>query len=147
MCDPRSNAMLFSPTLVRMENHAHSRDARLKSKKQIEELFASGSSIKKYPLLLVWRESSHEAENVLQTGFTVSKRNFKHAVDRNRIKRQMLEVFRCHKHPLIGQLKTLNKHVDIMWIYTGRELPDFTDLESKILFLLDRFSREHPFSE
>lgn len=139
--------MLFSPTLVRMEEHAHSREERLKSRTQIEQLFASGSSIKKYPLLLVWKESSHATGNVLQTGFTVSKRNFKHAVDRNRIKRQMFEVFRCHKHTLTSQLQTLNKHVDIMWIYTGRELPDFTELESKILFLLDRFSKEHPFSE
>lgn len=130
-----------------MEAHSHSREERLKSRKQIELLFASGSPIKKFPVLLIWKESRHENGVVLQTGFTVSKRNFKHAVDRNHIKRQMFEVFRCNKHKLIEQLSSLDKHVDIMWVYTGRELPDFAELSSKIIFLLERFSSEHPFSD
>jgi ribonuclease P protein component len=130
-----------------MEEHSHSREERLKSRKQIESLFASGSSIKKFPVLLIWKENRHENGIVMQTGFTASKRNFKHAVDRNHIKRQMFEVFRCNKHKLIEQLTSMDKHVDIMWVYTGRELPDFAELSRKIIFILERFSSEHPFSD
>ena len=70
---------------------------KLKSKKQIGELFESGKSVKAFPLLLVYKTDPH-LEIPFQIGFSVSKRNFKNAIDRNRIKRLLREYFRKNKY-------------------------------------------------
>ena len=66
---------------------------RLKGKKQIEKLFVSGRSIGAFPLRLVYIET----EIINKVGVSVSKKHFKNAVDRNKIKRAAREAFRrCH---------------------------------------------------
>jgi ribonuclease P protein component len=46
-----------------------------------------------------------DEKTVLQVGVSVSKRNFKRAVDRNRIKRLLRETYRLQKRELIEVLK------------------------------------------
>lgn len=62
---------------------------KLKSQKLIEKLFSEGKSIAVYPLRLVYLKTSFEDPVKLKVGVSVSKRNFKKAVDRNRMKRLM----------------------------------------------------------
>lgn len=70
---------------------------KLKSKKLIDNLFnGKGDSVKKFPLLLVYQKITEE-EVKHQVGFSVSKRNFKKAVDRNHLKRLMREAYRLNK--------------------------------------------------
>lgn len=66
---------------------------KLKSRKKIENLFQNGIGIKKFPILLV-HNSDFDGKEKPQAGFSVSKRNFKWAVDRNRLKRLMRESYR-----------------------------------------------------
>lgn len=68
-----------------------------------------------------------------QVLFSASKRDFKKATDRNRIKRLMKEAYRLNQH-LISSLPNLQ----IAYIYTGREMPDFEQLVKK---LIDSFER------
>lgn len=74
----------------------------------------------------------------LQATVSVSSRNFKKAVDRNRIKRQLREAYRLQKTILSLQLKGLNKHLALFFIYTGKDLPVFEDLHEKMGDLLTR---------
>lgn len=69
------------------------KEEKLKSRKKIENLFQNGSGIKKFPILLV-HNSDFESQEKPQAGFSVAKRNFKLAVDRNRYKRLMRESYR-----------------------------------------------------
>jgi ribonuclease P protein component len=86
---------------------------KLKSRKTIKYIFDEGKSIKIYPLLIRYKESYLEHQ---QVGVSVSKRNFKDAVDRNRIKRQLREAYRLHK----SQLGSENKNYSIMILYIGK---------------------------
>ena len=67
---------------------------KLKSRKLIGKLFEDGKSVKKFPVRLVYLQTNHTSDFPVQAGFSVPKRNFKRAVDRNRIKRLIRESFR-----------------------------------------------------
>ncbi|WP_315818753.1 ribonuclease P protein component [Paraflavitalea speifideaquila] len=77
---------------------------RLKSRKLIDQLFKEGRSFSVFPYrvyYLVRHASALQPNNILpQFGVGVSTRNFKHAVDRNRIKRVTREAYRVQKIPL-----------------------------------------------
>lgn len=77
----------------------------------------------------------------LQAGFTVSARNFKKAVDRNRIKRLMRECYRLQKNQLKSTLGKNNKMLAIFFIYRGNEMPVYTDIFDKIGGALSRLEK------
>ena len=84
---------------------------RLKSAKSIEYLFSDGKAISAYPLRLVFIGNSNGADP-MRCAFSVSKRHFKKAVDRNRIKRLLRTSYRKIKptlyqklpHPYMGMI-------------------------------------------
>ncbi|WP_062055821.1 ribonuclease P protein component [Aquimarina longa] len=108
---------------------------RLKSKKEIELLFSDGKSISKYPIRLVYRKSVFEETIKIRAGVSVSKRNFKKAVDRNCIKRLMRESYRKNKYLV---LNTTNQFT-FMFLFSGKEMPEYSVIESKIKKILQKF--------
>jgi len=76
----------------------------------------------------------------LQFGVGVSSKNFKKAVDRNRIKRLTREAWRLQKNELKELLKTSNKQLNVFFIYTGKELPDFATIKDKVAVALKKLS-------
>ncbi|MBR0243080.1 MAG: ribonuclease P protein component [Bacteroidaceae bacterium] len=73
--------------------HSFPKSERLCSRKAIEALFASGNrSFTAFPLRVVYRQAEET-----QLLISVSKRHFKHAVDRNRAKRQIREAWRLNR--------------------------------------------------
>lgn len=78
-------------------------------RKDIEALFGSGNRcISAFPLRVVYKpvEIAESFSEPIQVLFSVSKRRFKHAVDRNRAKRQMREAWRRHRHVLYQRYST-----------------------------------------
>ena len=61
----------------------------------------------------------------MKAAFSVSKKNFKKAVDRNRIRRLIKESWRLQKKELQLSLQTNQKDLNIFFIYTGKEIPDY----------------------
>lgn len=112
------------------QRYTFRKDEKLKSRKAIEQLFATGKSFSNFPFKVVWKVTENTAA-CLQTGFTVSSKQFKKAVDRNRIKRLMREAYRLQKHDLQQQLKSKNKSLTVFFIYVGNELPDYTFIFEK----------------
>jgi ribonuclease P protein component len=103
-------------------NFTYNKHEKLKSKKAIEQLFSEGKSISAYPLRLVYVENSE----TLKVGVSVSKRNFKKAVDRIRIKRLLREAYRLNKQQLVE--KNISSY-SIMLLYMHKEMPTFETLD------------------
>ncbi len=100
---------------------------KLKRRKLIKQLFSEGDRVKSYPFHIVYLPVDDEEIINLQVGFSVPKRNIKLAVNRNRIKRLMREVYRKNK---IIFSENLNEKYIFMIVYTARNEMEYADLES-----------------
>lgn len=106
------------------------KEDKLKSRKAIDELFKTGKNFSNFPLKVVWLPVNKRA--TLQAGVGVSSKNFKKAVDRNRIKRLMKEAWRLQKNNLHSQLEDNKKSLSVFFLYVGKELPPYELLFEKM---------------
>ncbi|WP_203256587.1 ribonuclease P protein component [Hyunsoonleella ulvae] len=114
----------------------YSKQEKLKSKKLIEQLFAEGQSVSAFPLRLVYLGTTFDDAVIAKTGVSVSKRHFKKAVDRNRIKRLLREAYRLNKASFFNNLST---QYAFMILYIGKEKPTYTQVENSMKRLFDKF--------
>jgi ribonuclease P protein component len=116
------------------------RPQKLKSRKQIQKLFTGGNSLFVFPVKIAWMVSDplqHETGlSKIQAGVSVSKRNFKKAVDRNRIKRLLREAYRLHKKELAEQFELKSSGLSLFLIYVDKTLPTFDELKQKVALAL-----------
>lgn len=134
-------------------NFTFKKAERLCSKKTIEALFAGGhKSVSVYPIRAVFMPmptSGNEDENTqlapvnnTQLLISVSKRHFKHAVDRNRVKRQLREAYRLNKHLLLSTLPE-GQHMAIAFIWLSDDLFKSDTIQTKVKKLLLRIAEEN----
>jgi ribonuclease P protein component len=118
------------------------KDEILRKKKLIELLFAEGSTFYIYPFKIFWLDLPLETSSPAQVLITVGKRSFRHAVDRNRVKRQIREVYRLQKHLLYDKLVRDQHHCILGIIYTTNIHLTTEELEVKIKAVLKRLFSE-----
>ena len=125
-------------------NFSYPKSEKLKSKKTIDLLFSKGKSVSKYPLRLVYVESDFDisesrdfgTEQKIKMGVSVSKKYFKHAVDRNYFKRLLREAYRLNKHLLIDHLE---KPHAFMFFYQSNDRLSYQEIETKTIQLFEKF--------
>jgi ribonuclease P protein component len=117
------------------------KEERLCSATDIQTLFDEGKQIFRHPVKLIWMPVFSSEKQEIKVLISVSKRNFKHATDRNRIKRVLREIYRMHKSLLYNDLKDKSLHIAI--IFVGKKLPGFKTLEPIIIGLFQRLISEH----
>ena len=113
------------------------KNERLKSRKLIDQLFSEGKKFGIAPFRVFYLYTAAEKSS-LQCGVGVSSKNFKKSVDRNSVKRKMREAYRLQKSLLDDCIKEKNYSLILFVIYTGKELPFYTDLHDKIKKVLDK---------
>lgn len=124
-----------------MKQFTLGRNERLKSRKLIEQLFSSGQRFGLFPyrVFYLFEKSGEQAPiHKLQCGVGVSTRNFKKAVDRNRIKRITREAYRLQKTELDLRMKAHSQRLSVFLIYTGKELPAFTVVKEKMELIVQK---------
>ena len=121
------------------------KNERLKSRKQIDQLFSEGKKFSVTPFRIFYLVQILPAKDPhtipIQFGVAVSTKNFKHAVDRNRIKRLTREAWRLQKNELAEELKEAGKQLNIFFVYNSKELPDFNSVKDKVALALKKLSR------
>ena len=85
---------------------------------------------------------NHKQQTInIKAGVSVSKKNFKHSVDRNRIKRLLREAYRLHKHTLMEKLADKQVTLEVFFVFTDRSLPTFSLVEEKMKYCLRRLGK------
>ena len=106
------------------------------SRKTIETLFASPlRSLTSFPFRAVFRQAEGEGERVVVL-LSVSKRHFKHAVDRNRAKRQMREAYRQEKHLLTSTLEERGERLNVAFIWLSDQPVDSRRVRSSMRWII-----------
>ncbi len=117
-----------------------SKEERIVSNKLIETLFGKGDSLSQtaYPLKAVYFQTSHYEEAApIQILISVPKKRFKHAVDRNRVKRQIREAYRHNKH-LLSETVPEGSLLLIAFIWLSDRHFSTEEIERKVISLLKR---------
>jgi ribonuclease P protein component len=124
-------------------NFTYPKTEKLKSKITIDLLFSKGKSVSKYPLRLVFVESVYgipeDSDQKLKMGVSVSKKYFKHAVDRNYFKRVLRETYRLNKYILIDNL---DKKYAFMFFYQTKERLTYEEINAKTIQLFEKFVQQ-----
>jgi ribonuclease P protein component len=109
------------------------KEERLKKRKVLESLFKDGKKISSGWMRIVWMESEESSDKFpLQVAFSVSKRYFKRAVDRNKLKRLMRETYRKNKEHIYSFLNENNLKCALVFIYNKKEPESYLNVEEKI---------------
>jgi ribonuclease P protein component len=113
---------------------------KLKSNKTITGIFKQKVSVGAYPIRFFYLTTERiENESFLKVGFSVSKKYFKKAVDRNRVKRLMREAFRLDKNRLEQKLEESNLTLSGMLVYVSPEICNFNEMQKAVRKSIDRF--------
>lgn len=118
---------------------------RLKSKILIEKLFSGKDTrnITAYPVRAIVREVDDATDSTppLQVLFSVSKRHFKRAVQRNRVKRQMREIYRLDIAPALeSHLTREHKHLTLALVWLADRLYTTADLSRRMSRLVEKIT-------
>ena len=124
-----------------MANTLH-KSERLDRKKVIEKMFAGGSrSFSVFPLRVVYLPVE-ELDVPVSILVSVSKRRFKRAVKRNRVKRQIREAYRLNKHLLSDALSGSQTRLAVAFIYLSGGLVPSSVIEERMKIALSRIAEK-----
>lgn len=115
---------------------------RLCNFNSINALFAEGHSFFIHPFKVIWLEAGNESDNHSQLLISVPKRNFKRAVDRNLIKRQIRETFRRNKEELYNFLSAENRNITLAIVFAARSKVPYAEIEATVVLALRRLVKE-----
>jgi len=117
--------------------HTLGKEERLKSRKKIDQLFAQGKKLRKYPLATVYLTDPLTSKFSTQFTPSVPHKNFKRAVDRNLLKRRMREAFRKNNTSLKEHCSEKNVLLSLMVIYQDKSIQDYQTIESSMISIIN----------
>jgi ribonuclease P protein component len=106
-------------------NQTFPRNESLKSRKAIQHIFIHGQKVFSEHILMVYAPRIWNDSVQIKVGVSASKRNFKKAVDRNRVKRLMREAYRTNKKLI---LDNINSPCGVMLVCVSKQIPQLRDL-------------------
>lgn len=129
-----------------MAAHTLSKRERLCSMKLTDRLFngAGSHSMAAFPIRVVWMENECDGQEApVQILVSVSKRHFKRAVKRNRVKRQLREAYRKEKQLLYDKLEaTPQRGIMVAFIWLADDLYPSKEVADRMRKLLQRMAEK-----
>ena len=117
------------------------KNERLCSQILTERLFQGGSySVSAYPLRAVFLPVDLSEQKGVSVLMSVPKKRFHDAVDRNRVKRQLREAYRKHKHHLVEQVAAREQGLLIAFIYVSAQIESTAYIEKRMTRLLEKIA-------
>ena len=114
---------------------------RLCSRILMDRLFQGNShSVSAYPLRAVFLPVGTDEQQGVSVLMSVPKKRFHDAVDRNRVKRQLREAYRKHKHALAEKMATREQGLLIAFIYVSAQIEPTAAIEKRMVRLLEKIS-------
>ena len=116
---------------------------RLCSRILMERLFqGENKSVSSYPLRAVFLPVEATAQQGVSVLVSVPKKRFHDAVDRNRVKRQIREAYRMHKHELVELMEMRGEELLLAIVYVSAKIEDTVYVEKRLARLLDKIAAE-----
>ena len=120
---------------------SYSKEEKLKSRKLLEQLFATGKSFNAFPVKVLYLEVEEPLDFPIKIGVGCSSRNFKKATDRNRIKRLLRENYRLNKALLHTTIAATNKQVAVFFLYIDKTMPEQQILKIKMPVAIEKLTK------
>ena len=104
--------------------------------------FEKGVKMKAYPVMARAVQATLPHDVPFQAAFSVGKKRFRRAVDRNRIKRLLREAWRVEKTGLAKNWKPGSPQWAVVFIFVGNEIPTFSDCQLLLRRVASRLEKE-----
>ena len=111
-----------------MPRFTFKKNERLSSRKAIEELYSAGRSFYSGNFKVIYLPQKEISVYPCQVVFSVPKKLFKRAVDRNLIKRRMREAYRAGKPAFYKELTEKKVFLHALLLYTTKEILTFEEI-------------------
>ena len=121
---------------------SYGRAEKLKSRKLMQQLFSKGKTFSVYPVKVFYMQPAALLDHPVKAGVGASGKYFKRAVDRNRIKRLLREVYRTEKFPLHAYLSSSGKQVVVFFLYVDKSMPEYAELKTKMHLALHKLIKQ-----
>jgi len=104
----------------------------------LDELFAKGKSFSVFPVKVFYSLNLDATDFPVKIAVGATKRSFKKAVDRNRIKRLLREAYRLNKQPLTNCMVSQEKNITVFFLFIAKTLPSFEELQKVMPVILEK---------
>jgi ribonuclease P protein component len=117
---------------------------KLKSRKQMQFLFSKGTAITMHPIRLLYTIEKEEAgifsNGLLQAGVGAPSRQFRKAVQRNKVKRLLREGYRLEKPNFTNSISITNTRLNLFFLYVDANVQTQQQIQATIKLLLQKLS-------
>ena len=117
---------------------------KLKSRKQMQFLFSKGTAITIHPIRLLYTIEKEEAgifsNGLLQAGVGAPSRQFRKAVQRNKVKRLLREGYRLEKPNFTNSISITNTRLNLFFLYVDAHVQTQQEIQATIKLLLQKLA-------
>lgn len=128
-----------------MQNLTFDKSQHLCGETTISQLFREGKAFLVFPLRVVYRLEKRKEDDkraTVRVLTSVPKKQFKHAVDRNRFKRLIRESYRLQQHELNEALNAKGLVMDVAFTAVHNQIPKFDYLKTRMAKILQTLKEQ-----